>query len=637
MVKITFPDGSVNEYKDAITPAEVAKSIGERLFRDALAAKIDNDIVDLSKPIEKDCKLQILTFDSKEGKEVYWHSSSHIMAAAVKKIFPDVRLGIGPAIDEGFYYDFDNLKVTPEDMPKIEAEIKGIIKQDLKFERSDVSKEEARKIFKDEKFKLELINDLEGDIVSTYRLGDYVDLCKGPHVPSSGKVGVVKLLRISGAYWKGDSNNQMLQRIYAISFRTQKELDSFVKQREEAESRDHSKLGRELDLFITSPVVGKGLPLFTPKGTTMLMTLQRWIEDEEIKRGYMFTKTPSMAKSDLYKISGHWDHYRDKMFTFKTGEGEEMALRPMTCPFQFMIYKSKSRSYRELPIRYTETSKLFRYELSGELHGLIRVWEFTLADAHIICMPDQLEAEFEKVLDLIQYILKTLGLNDYWYRFSKWDPKDKEKYIDNPQAWESSQKIMKNILDKLKLKYEEVEGEAAFYGPKLDIQMKNVWGKEDTFFTVQIDFALPERFDLTYVDKENKESRPMIIHRSSIGCYERTLAALIEKYAGAFPIWLSPIQARIITVSDKSMEYAESVKKKLEENGIRVEMDYSSTTLEYKIRSAQLQKIPCMLTIGEKEAQAGTVAIRTREGKVIFGVKIEDFVKQILEDIKNKK
>lgn len=636
MVKITLPDGSVNEFKDGVTPLEIAKSIGERLARDALAAKINDDIVDVSMPINSDSKISIITFDSKEGKEIYWHSSSHIMAAAVKKLYPNVRFGIGPAIDEGFYYDFDGLKITPDDIPKIEAEIKIIIKQDLKFERKEVSKEEAKNIFKDEKFKLDLINELEGKI-STYKLGDFVDLCRGPHVPSSGKIGALKLLKIAGAYWKGDSNNQMLQRVYAISFRTQKEMDSFIKQREEAESRDHSKLGRELDLFITSPVVGKGLPLFTPKGTTMLMTLQRWIEDEEIKRGYLFTKTPSMAKSDLYKISGHWDHYKDKMFTFKTSEEEEMALRPMTCPFQFMIYKSKSRSYRELPIRYTETSKLFRYEMSGELHGLIRVWEFTLADAHIICMPDQLEAEFEKVLELIQYILKTLGLNDYWYRFSKWDPKDKDKYIDNSEAWEASQKTMKKILDKLKLKYEEKDGEAAFYGPKLDIQMKNVWGKEDTFFTVQIDFALPERFELTYVDKDNRESKPMIIHRSSIGCYERTLAALIEKYAGAFPVWLSPVQARIVTVSDKSMEYAERVKKNIEESGVRIEIDYGSTTLEYKVRNAQLQKIPYIITIGEKEAQADTIAVRTRDGKVAFGVKVQDFLKQITEEIKSRK
>ncbi|MFH1228934.1 MAG: threonine--tRNA ligase [Candidatus Aenigmatarchaeota archaeon] len=635
MVKITLPDGSVQEHKDGITPAEIAKAIGARLFKDALAAKVNDEIVDLSYPIKKDSKIEILTFDSKEGKEIYWHSSSHIMAAAVKKLYPNVHFGIGPAIEEGFYYDFDNLKVTQEDFAKIEQEMKNIINQDLIFERKEVSKEEAKKLFNDEKFKLELIDEL--DSVSVYKLGDFTDLCKGPHVPSSGKIGAIKMLKSSGAYWKGDSKKPMLLRVYAISFRTQKELDSFVKNREEAESRDHSKLGRDLDLYITHPAVGKGLPLFTPKGTIMLMELQRWVEDEEIKRGYQFTKTPSMAKSDLYKISGHWDHYKDKMFIFKTSEDEEMALRPMTCPFQFMIYKSKSRSYRELPIRYTETSKLFRYEQSGELHGLIRIWEFTLADAHIICMPDHLEGEFEKVLDLIQYILKTLGLNDYWYRFSKWDPKDKEKYIDNPEAWDASQKTMKRILDKLNLKYEEKEGEAAFYGPKLDIQMKNVWGKEDTFFTVQIDFALPERFELAYVDRDNKEKRPMIIHRSSIGCYERTLAALIEKYAGAFPLWLSPVQARIVPVSDKSLEFAESVKKEIENSGIRIEIDYGSTTLEYKVRSAQLQKIPYILTIGEKEAISNTVAVRTRDGKVKFGVSIPDFVKQILEEIHSKK
>jgi threonyl-tRNA synthetase len=637
MVKITFPDGSVKEHKDGVTPAEVAQAIGARLARDALAAKVNGELVDMDCPTKKDSSIEIITFDSKEGKEIYWHSSSHIMAAAVKKLFPNAHFGIGPAIEEGFYYDFDGIKVSPEDMTKIEAEMKNIIKQDMKFERKDVSKDEAKRIFKDEKFKLELIDELEGKTVSVYTFGDFVDLCKGPHIPSTGKIGDVKLIKTSAAYWKGDSNKSMLQRIYGISFRSKKELDSYLKSREDAESRDHSKLGRELELYITHPAVGKGLPLFTPRGTTMLMELQRWVEDEEIKRGYQFTKTPSMAKSDLYKISGHWDHYKDKMFTFKTSEDEEMAMRPMTCPFQFMIYKSKSRSYRELPIRYTETSKLFRYEQSGELHGLIRIWEFTLADAHIICLPNQLEEEFAKVLELIQYILKTLGLNDYWYRFSKWDPKDKEKYIDNPKAWDESQKMMKKILDELHLKYEEKDGEAAFYGPKLDIQMKNVWGKEDTFFTVQIDFALPERFGMTYVDSDNKEKKPMVIHRSSIGCYERTLAALIEKYAGAFPLWLSPVQARIVPVSDKSLEFAESVKKELFEKGIRVEIDYGSTTLEYKIRSAQLQKIPYILTVGEKEASSNSLAVRTRDGKVSFGVSIPDFVKQISEEIKSRK
>ncbi|MBN2202616.1 MAG: threonine--tRNA ligase [Candidatus Aenigmarchaeota archaeon] len=637
MVKITLPDGSVQDKKDGITPAEIAKEIGEGLFRAALAAKVNDVLVNLNEPISSDSKIEIITFKQDDGKKIYWHSTSHVMAAAVRKLYPEAKFGIGPAIEEGFYYDFDNLKISETDLEKIEEEMKSIIKQDLKFEKKNISKKEANSIFKNQPFKLELIKNIEEETVSVYSIGNFVDLCKGPHVSSSGKLESIKLLKFSGAYWMGNSKNPMLQRIYGISFPSGKDLKSYLKMREEAEQRDHSKLGRDLDLYITHPAVGKGLPLFTPKGTTMLMILQRWVEDEEIKRGYQYTKTPVMAKTDLYKISGHLDHYRENMFIFKTDEDEEVSLRPMTCPFQFMIYKSKSRSYRDLPIKYTETSPLFRKELSGELHGLIRVWQFTLADGHIICLPEQLEEEFEKALELVQYIMNTLGFDDYWYRFSKWDPKNKEKYIDNPEAWEKSQKIMKKIIDKMGLNYVEAENEAAFYGPKLDVQMKNVWGKEDTMFTVQIDFALPERFDMKYIDKNNEEKRPMVIHRSSIGCYERTLAFLIEKYAGNFPLWLSPTQVRILTVSEKTVEFAEKVNKLMKENGIRSELDYSSNTLEYKVRNAELEKIPYTITIGEKEEQNNTLAVRPRSGKVKFGVKTENFIEDILKEIKEKK
>jgi threonyl-tRNA synthetase len=573
----------------------------------------------------------------KSDMEAFWHSTSHIMADAVKRLRTDANLAIGPAIDEGFYYDFDTESFSAEDLKQIEKEMLKIASQKLDFKHVYLKRKEAEKLLKNEPYKLELLKDIKGEKVSFYQHGDFIDLCSGPLIKNTSDIKAVKLLSTATAYWRGDSSKPMLQRIYGISFSSQKELDDFLKMKEEAEKRDHSKLGRELDLYITHPAVGKGLPLFTPKGATIKRILQRWVEDEEIKRGYQFTSTPILAKTDLFKISGHLDHYKDKMFIFKTPEGEEFALRPMTCPYQFMIYKSRQRSYKELPLKYAETSVLCRYEKSGELHGLIRIWQFTLADAHIICMPEQIEEEFEKVLELIKYIMKTLGLTEYWYRFSKWDPKDKEKYINNPKAWNESQKILKKILDKHKLKYEEIEGDAAFYGPKLDVQMKNVWGKEDTMFTVQVDFALPEKFDMTYVDKDNKISRPMVIHRSSIGCYERTIAMLIEKYAGNFPTWLSPVQIKLLTLTDDNTKYAKKVEEKLREANLRIETDYSSTTVQSKIRNAQLEKIPYMLVVGKKEEDAGTVAVRTRDGKVKYGVKTEDFIKEICSEINERK
>jgi len=573
----------------------------------------------------------------KENMSAFWHSTSHILADAVKRIRPDAKLAIGPAIDVGFYYDFDTKPFSPEDLKKIELEMAKIAKQNLEFKHVFLKRNESEKILKDQPYKMELLSDIDGDKISFYQHGEFMDLCSGPLIKNTSEIKAIKLLSTSGAYWRGDSNKPMLQRIYGISFSSQNELNDFIKNKEDAEKRDHSKLGRELDLYITHPAVGKGLPLFTPKGTAILMTLQRWIEDEEIKRGYQYTKTPTISKTELYKISGHLSHYKDKMFIFKTPEGEEMALRPMTCPYQFLIYKSKQRSYKDLPIKYAETSKLCRYEQSGELHGLIRIWEFTLADAHIICAPEQIEDEFVKVLDLVQYVMKTLGLTDYFYRFSKWDPKNKKKYIDNPKAWNESQKMMKKILDKLKLEYEEVDGDAAFYGPKLDVQMKNVYGKEDTFFTIQIDFALPEKFSMTYIDKDNSQITPMVIHRSSIGCYERTLAALIEKYAGAFPAWLAPVQVKLLTLTDDNIKYAKKVEEKLKEAGIRIETDYNSTTVQSKIRDAQLEKVPYTLVVGEKEEKANTVAVRTRDNKVKFGVKTDDFISDLCKEIEEKK
>jgi len=564
------------------------------------------------------------------------HSASHVLAQAVLELFPKTKLAIGPPIENGFYYDFDRNKgFTPEDLEKIEKRALEIIKKNLPIKKSLKTKAEAKKILKDQPYKLELLEELKGK-PSFYQQGDFIDLCAGPHVKSTGEIKAFKILSTAGAYWRGDSKKKMLQRIYGTAFYDRKELKKYLFMLEEAKKRDHTKLGKELDLFVISEVVGKGLPLLTPKGATIKRILQRFIEDEELRRGYQFTDTPIMAKTDLYKISGHLDHYKKDMFVFKAN-GEEMALRPMTCPHQFMIYKSKLRSYKELPIKYAEVADLFRNEKSGELHGLMRIRQFCLADAHIFCIPEQLEKEFEGVVNLIQYVMETLGFKDYWYRFSKGSSKNKEKYIDNPKAWNSSQKMMKKILDKMKLKYVEAEDEAAFYGPKLDIQMKNVHGKEDTMFTVQIDFALSERFDLTYEGEDGKKHRPMIIHRSSIGCLERTIAMLIEHYAGRFPLWLSPVQVKIITVTDRSNKFAEGLKEKLEENNIRVETDFRSESISKKVRDAQKEKVNYMITIGDKEIKSKKLAIRTREGKVSFNISTEKFIKDLLKEIESKK
>ncbi|ACM59916.1 threonyl-tRNA synthetase [Caldicellulosiruptor bescii] len=641
-IAVTLPDGKVLEAEKGISGMEFIKTISMRLYKEAVACKIDGVLKDLWTSLERDCSFEVVTFSSDEGKKVYWHTTSHILAQAVKRLFGDkVKLGIGPAIDNGFYYDFDiEESITREILEKIEEEMQKIIKEDLKIERFELSREEAIKLMQQrgENYKVELINDIpEGEIISFYRQGEFVDLCTGPHLPSTGRVKAFKLLSVAGAYWRGNSKNKMLQRIYGISFEKKSELDEYLKKLEEAKKRDHNRIGRELEIFTTSEVVGQGLPLLMPKGAKILQILQRFVEDEEEKRGYLLTKTPYMAKSDLYKISGHWDHYRDGMFVIEEDENEVLALRPMTCPFQFLIYNSKQRSYRDLPIRYSETSTLFRNESSGEMHGLIRVRQFTLSDAHIICRPDQVEEEFKGVLDLIQYIMKILGIeNDIWYRFSRWDPNNKEKYIDNPEAWEKTENDMKNILDKLGINYKEAKGEAAFYGPKLDIQFKNVYGKEDTIITIQIDFALAERFDMTYVDRDGQKKRPIIIHRSSIGCYERTLAMLIEKYNGAFPLWLAPVQIRVIPVSDNFNEYAKNVARILKENGFRVEEDYRSETVGYKIRDAQLQKIPYMVIVGEKEQKENTVAVRDRKKGDLGSFTIEDFIAMVKEKVDKK-
>ncbi len=570
------------------------------------------------------------------------HSASHVMAQAVKRLFPEVKLAIGPAIDDGFYYDFDTpTPFTAEDLEKIEAEMKKIAKENLKIERFELPREEALELMKDEPYKVELINELpEGEVISFYKQGEFTDLCAGPHVNYTSKVKAYKLLSATGAYWRGNEKNKMLQRIYATAFLSKDELNAYLEQREEARKRDHNKLGRELELFTTSEVIGQGLPILLPKGARIIQLLQRFVEDEEQKRGWLLTKTPLMAKSDLYKISGHWDHYQDGMFVLGDEEKDKevFALRPMTCPFQYQAYLNRGRSYRDLPMRLNETSTLFRNEGSGEMHGLIRVRQFTISEGHLMCTPEQLEDESKGCLELATYMLKTLGLyEDVSYRFSQWDPEDKGKYIGTKEQWDEAQGIMAKILDHLEIPYKVGVGEAAFYGPKLDIQIKNVFGKEDTLITIQIDQMLAKQFDMEYVDKDGTKKNPYIIHRTSLGCYERTLALLIEKYAGAFPVWLAPVQVKLLPIADRHLDYIYEVKRKLEESGIvRVEIDDRSEKIGYKIREAQLEKVPYMLLVGDKDIEGGTVSIRDRRDGDIGSMAIEEFIAKITEEVKNK-
>ena len=573
-------------------------------------------------------------------ESMYWHTTSHIMAQAVKRLFPNAKVTIGPAVEKGFYYDFDVEKpFTEEDLGKIEEEMKKIIKEDLPIERFELPKEEALELMKDEPYKIELINELpEGEIISFYKQGDFTDLCRGPHLPTTGAVKAIKLLSSSGAYWRGNENNKMLQRIYGISFPKQSELDEYLAMLEDARKRDHNKLGRELELFSTTDYIGQGLPILLPKGAKVIQLLQRMVEDEEERRGYLLTKTPFMAKSDLYKISGHWDHYRDGMFVLGDEEKDKevFALRPMTCPFQFQAYLNRQRSYRDLPLRYNETSTLFRNEESGEMHGLIRVRQFTISEGHLAVRIDQLAEEIKGCIDLINLFTKRLGLDEgISYRFSKWDPNNREKYMGTDEEWDHSQAVLKGILDDLGIEYEEAEGEAAFYGPKLDIQYKNVWGKEDTIITVQVDFQLAEKFDMYYIDKDGSKVRPVIIHRTSLGCYERTLAMLIERFAGAFPVWLAPVQVKVMPISEAQKEYAVKVKEALEREGLRVELDAREEKIGYKIREAQLQKVPYMLILGDKEVSSNSVGVRSRKEGDIGAMPIDEFIGKITKQIKD--
>ncbi len=574
--------------------------------------------------------------------QVLRHSAAHVMAQAVKRLFPEVKLTIGPAIENGFYYDFDTEHAfTREDLDKIEAEMKKIAKENLKIERFELPRDEALELMKDEPYKIELINDIpDGDAISFYKQGEFTDLCAGPHVKYTSKVKAFKLISATGAYWRGDEHNKMLTRIYGTAFQSKDELAAYLEQLEEAKKRDHNKLGRELELFTTVDYIGQGLPIMLPKGARIIQLLQRFVEDEEQKRGWQLTKTPLMAKSDLYKISGHWDHYKDGMFVLGDEEKDDevFALRPMTCPFQYQAFLNRGRSYRDLPMRLNETSTLFRNEASGEMHGLIRVRQFTISEGHLMCTPEQLEDEFKGCLELSVYMLKTLGLiEDVSYRFSKWDPNDRDKYIGTEEQWNEAQDIMERILNDLNIDYKIGIGEAAFYGPKLDIQIKNVHGKEDTLITIQIDQMLAEKFGMEYTDKDGTKKNPYIIHRTSIGCYERTLALLIEKYAGAFPVWLAPVQAKLLPIADRHLDYVYDVKKKLEDSGIiRLEVDDRSEKLGYKLREAQLEKVPYMIVVGDKDIENGTVSVRSRKKGDMGAMPVDEFIKMICEEVETK-
>ena len=648
MIKVTLKGDVVKEYEAGTTIAEIAKSIGMGLYKSACGGKIDGNYCDLRTAVNEDCALEIVTFDEIEGKKTFWHTASHIMAQAVKRLYPNTKLAIGPSVDNGFYYDFDSeVSFTPEILEKIEAEMKKIVKEDLALEKFELSPAEALAMMeeKGEIYKVELIKEHadKGEAISFYKQGEFTELCAGPHLMSTGAVKAFKLTACTGAYWRGNEKNKMLQRIYATAFPKQSALDEHLAQLEEARKRDHNKLGRELELFTTNELIGQGLPIMLPKGARIIQLLQRFVEDEEQKRGWLLTKTPFMAKSDLYKVSGHWDHYRDGMFVLGDADEAEanneeiFALRPMTCPFQYQAYLNHPRSYRDLPLRYNETSTLFRNEASGEMHGLIRVRQFTISEGHLMCTPEQLEDEFKGCLELAIYMLKTLGLyEDVSYRFSQWDPADKEKYIGTPEQWDEAQGIMGRILDNLGIDYKIGIGEAAFYGPKLDIQIKNVFGKEDTLITIQVDQLLSEKFGMEYTDKDGSKKNPYIIHRTSIGCYERTLALLIEKYAGAFPLWLAPEQVRILPIADRHHDKAYEIKAELEKMGMRVTVDDRSEKTGYKIRESRLQKLPYWVIVGDKEVEDGTVSVSKRGQGDIGSMAFDDFAAMLKEEIDNK-
>ena len=619
------------------------------ISREILCARVNGELVDMTYVPAADCDVKLLTFADPEddgARRTFRHTASHILAEAVKRLYPEAKLTIGPAIDDGFYYDFDSeVSFTPEILAEIEAEMKKIVKENQKLERFTLPRDEAKKLMeeKGEPYKVLLIDRVpEGEEISFYKMGDFVDLCAGPHLFATGAVKALKLTSCTGAYWEGKSENKMLQRVYGTAFPSKTEMNEFLAAREEARKRDHNKIGRELELFTTVDEIGQGLPILMPKGARIIQRLQRWIEDEEEKRGYLLTKTPLMAKRELYKISGHWDHYLDGMFILGDPHDETkecFALRPMTCPFQYQVYLNKKRSYRELPMRLGETSTLFRNEDSGEMHGLIRVRQFTISEGHLVLRPDQLEEEFRGCLELAKYVLETVGLlEDCTFRFSQWDPaRAGIKYEGTPEQWEHAQSVMKDILDKLDVKYDIGIDEAAFYGPKLDIQYKNVFGKEDTIVTIQIDMLLAEKFGMEYVDSDGQLKRPYIIHRTSLGCYERTLAYLIEKYAGALPTWMAPVQAKFLPMGDGEVEYCQKIADRMTAMGMRVEIDKSNNTIGYKIRAAQTEKVPYMLIVGGKEMETGSVAVRSRKDGDRGAVAVDQFLSDIMMEIAEKR
>ena len=644
-MKITLKDGSSKEYSEAKSVYEIAKDISEGLARAACAGEVDGEIVDLRTVLDKDCTLNIITASDEEGLRVIRHTASHVLAQAVKNLFPDAKITIGPAIDDGFYYDFDSQPFSREDLDALEAEMKKIIKQGHEITRFTLPREEAIKFMKekDEPYKVELIEELpEGEEISFYDQGGFVDLCAGPHLMSTKGVKAFKLTASSMAYWRGDSNKARLHRIYGTAYNKKEDLKAHLERMEEAKKRDHNKLGREMELFTTVDVIGQGLPLMMPKGTKMIMKLQRWIEDLEDKEwGYVRTKTPLMAKSDLYKISGHWDHYLDGMFVLGDPHDEEkecFALRPMTCPFQYQVYLNKQRSYRDLPMRLTETSTLFRNEASGEMHGLIRVRQFTISEGHYILRPDQLEQEFKGCLELAKYFLDTVGLlENCTFRFSQWDPENKNnKYEGTKEQWEESQAVMKTILDDLDVDYEVGIDEAAFYGPKLDIQYKNVFGKEDTIVTIQIDMLLAERFGMYYIDKDGQKKLPYIIHRTSLGCFERTLAYMIERFAGVMPLWLAPEQIRLLPIKEGNVEYAQGIADRLTSLGMRVTVDSRDENIGPKIKAARLERIPYILVIGDNEMNSSTVTVRSRKRGEIPNMPVDEFVALVKNEVDTK-
>ena len=639
-MNITLKDGSVKEYAESKSVLEIAADISEGLARAACAGEVNGEVVDLRTVVEEDAELNILTANDEAGLSTLRHTASHILAEAVKRLYPEAKLAIGPSIDTGFYYDFEHEPFSSEDLEKIEKEMKKIIKENAKIERFELPREEAIAFMeeKGEPYKVELIQDLPEDaVISFYRQGEFVDLCAGPHLMSTKSVKAFKLISSSGAYWRGNEKNKMLSRIYGTAYAKKEELTEHLERLEDAKRRDHNKLGREMELFTTVDVIGQGLPLMMPKGVIMLQELQRWIEDiEDNEWGYVRTKTPLMAKSDLYKISGHWDHYKEGMFVLGDEEKDKevFALRPMTCPFQYYVYKAAQHSYRELPIRYGETSTLFRNEDSGEMHGLTRVRQFTISEGHLVVRPDQMVEEFKGCLALAKHCLETLGVEeDVTYHLSKWDPENREKYIGEPEVWEETEQHMRDILNELGIKFVEDVGEAAFYGPKVDINAKNVYGKEDTMITIQWDALLAEQFDMYYIDENGDKKRPYIIHRTALGCYERTLAWLIEKYAGLFPTWLCPEQVRVLPISEKYADYAEKVNSELKANGIRTSVDNRSEKIGYKIREARLQKVPYLLVVGAKEEEENVVSVRSRylgdEGQKSLDTFINDICKEI--------